>query len=129
MSKEFEALERIKEWFPQWRLTNREDFNILKLALMNREILLKECDNTYQVLNKHHIITLSELDEHLCYVDIIKSKGCSFIEIALIISCKNYEEYCTEIDSGRVYSNVFERKSSLKTKEEFDLLKKVLCGL
>lgn len=60
---------------------------------------------------------------------VVKEKGCSFIEIALIISCKSYNEYCIEMNSRVVYSNIFERKSSLKTKEEYELLKEVLCGL
>lgn len=33
MSKELEALERIKAFYPQWRLSNRNDFLIIETAL------------------------------------------------------------------------------------------------
>ena len=37
MSKELEALERIKEFYPQWRLSNRKDFNLIETALKEKE--------------------------------------------------------------------------------------------
>lgn len=39
MSKELEALERIKEFYPQWHLYNRKDFNLIETALKNYEKL------------------------------------------------------------------------------------------
>lgn len=39
MSKELEALERIKEFYPQWRLYNRNDFLIIETALKALEII------------------------------------------------------------------------------------------
>ena len=59
-------------------------------------------------------------------LEIIKEKGCSYIEKALIVSCKSYEEYCFEMNSDRVYLSEYERRATIKTQEEFDLLKELL---
>ena len=39
MSKGLEALERIKEFYPVWRLSNREDFNTIEKELNRLEEL------------------------------------------------------------------------------------------
>lgn len=66
------------------------------------------------------------VNEALKAFEIIKKKGVSFVEIALIVSCKSYEEYCIEMKSNRVYLTSYECMKTLKTQEEFDLLKEEL---
>lgn len=148
MSKEFEALERIKEWFPTWHLTNREDFYILKLALMNREVILKESDNTYQILNKHRIKTLSELDECLCSAEEIKCEDAFKLKVLDIIKNRKinveylvdmfedwntitYEEWVIYYEENGYYIQGEEDfKNNRLLPEEFDLLKgEFVCEL
>ena len=56
---------------------------------------------------------------------VIKEKGLSFIEIALIKACRTYEEYECEV-ANRVYPNSFENTRAKKSRKEFILLKEVL---
>ena len=39
MNKELKALERIKEFYPQWRLSNRKDFNLIETTLKDYDFL------------------------------------------------------------------------------------------
>ena len=66
---------------------------------------------------------LDEREELKKVLEIIKEKSCSHIEKVLIVSCNDYEEYCFEMNSGRVYSSEYECKTAFKTPEEYDLLK------
>lgn len=59
-------------------------------------------------------------------LDIIKNKGCSYMERSLIVACRNYEDYCVEMNSGRVYPNIYECERAFKTQQEFNLLREVL---
>ena len=43
-----EALKRIKEFYPAWRLSNREDFNIIETALQEGE----KCKILYEQVRK-----------------------------------------------------------------------------
>ena len=79
-----------------------------------------------QVCDSFKLIETALKALELKSLEIIKEKGCSYIEKALIVSCKNYEEYCFEMNSGRVYSSRYEWKKALKTQEEYELLKGVL---
>lgn len=56
---------------------------------------------------------------------IIKEKGLSFIEIALIKVCDTYQEYECEV-ANRVYPHSFENEKAKKTRKEFILLKEIL---
>ena len=56
----------------------------------------------------------------------IKNKGCSYMEISLIVACRNYKDYCAEMNSGRIYPNRYEFEKAFKTQFEFHLLKEVL---
>ena len=109
MSKELEALERIKRFYPQWRLSNRNDFNIIETALKKNEYLKTELLGQSQELNFKNkvleIIIKKEVDVHqLSYF------------INALYDKEALESYNEE---------VFYAKRQL-TQEEFDSVKKVL---
>lgn len=129
MNKELNALERIKKYYP---------FKIGELEYQNIDIVetaLKNYEHLYQIWNCKDSDTMiiqttktihDENNKKLKALEIIKKKGCSYMEILLIVSCKRYEEYCFEMNSDRVYENGFECERAFKTQEEYDLLKELL---
>lgn len=51
MSKELEALERIKKFYPTWRLSNRDAFNIVEKALKVLKIMKQQLPNLLLIRN------------------------------------------------------------------------------
>jgi hypothetical protein len=51
MTKELEALERIKKFYPTWRLSNREAFNIVEKALKALEIIKEKQVDVAMILS------------------------------------------------------------------------------
>ena len=64
MSKELEALERIKDFYPQWRLSNRKDFNIIETALKRLE----------KIETTTHSVLREDISNKLQALEIIKEK-------------------------------------------------------
>lgn len=65
MNKELETLERIKEFYPQWRLYNRNDFLIIETALKALEII-KEKEVVISILIRSN--TLDEYNNNPMFV-------------------------------------------------------------
>lgn len=102
-----------------------EELIVIETAIKENANLKKMIRNFNETIGEPQIIS-PNIEKKLKALEIIKDKGCSGMEIALIVSCKNYEEYCFEMNSGILYSNGYERGKAFKTKEEYDILKEVL---
>ena len=63
-----EALERIKEFYPQWRLSNRKDFNLIETALKKLDkiesIPNNEFSNFQKMLGRRKLIYESQTNIH-----------------------------------------------------------------
>jgi len=131
MSKELEALEKLGNIDVTYNrngiegcysIKDTDEFEIIENTLKRQdsiEITAIDIEQDNKELCKEN----KKLKQVL---EIIKRKGCSYMEISLIVSCNNYEEYCIEMNSDRVYSSGYECTRAFKTQEEFELLKKVL---
>lgn len=102
----------------------KNNLEAVKRARIEFEKELEDDENNQWL--KDIIEELKETEKGLEVLKIIKKKGVSFMELALIVSCKSYEEYCIEMKSNRVYLTSYECMETLKTQEEFDLLKEEL---
>ena len=110
MNKELTALESLKT-------TKEFALEFIKNGL-DRRVIHGGCDIVETALK--------EKEKQDKVLEIIVKKGISYTEISLIQSCRDYEEYKYEIGSGHVYYSAYDIKRAIKTKQEFDLLKKVL---
>lgn len=97
--------------------------------MMNKELTPLEA---LKEIEQYNFGGIKDFSKHIAIIEtalkaleIIKEKGLSFIEIALLKCCNDYSEYECEI-AGRCYKSSFENNKAHKTKEEFDLLKEVL---
>lgn len=130
MSKELTPLEELQ-------FIRHYEINDDHITLNHHIICKRSLDNIETALKDYErLLSLRKTAEwadeklrtkkKLKVLEIIKEKGCSYIEIVLIVSHHNYEEYCIEMNSGRVYSSRYECERAFKTQEEFNLLREVL---
>ena len=125
MSKELKSLERIENYQVVVDI-EKDKTSTIKELLPNSCKTLETALKRLETLEEEKQSFDRQLEKKLKALEIIKEKGCSYIEKALIVSCKNYKEYCFEMNSGRVYLSEYERWATIKTQEEYDLLKEVL---
>lgn len=141
MTKEFEALERIKEFYPQWRLSNRKDFNLIETALSQAQNDKRELEELQEVLDDFGVFNTFNLIDTLKNIrflemqhiidakklkalEIIKEKMVSLDDLNDAIYEDDYHQN-NEHNAIDIYNqNRFEYKQL--TQEEFDLLKEVL---
>lgn len=125
-----------------------KEFEIIEAALRNREVILKNYDNIYQVMERHKIKTVSELDEQLCYAEEIKYEDAFKLKVLDIIKERKinveylvdmfedwntitYEEWVIYYEENGYYIQGEEDfKNNRLLPEEFDLLKgEFVCEL
>lgn len=130
MNKELTPLENFEYFIRCFAIDTNEELDTIKKLYAGTIKVIESALKRLNYIDENKIYCISEnyLQDikKLKAFKIIKEKGCSYMEIALIVSCKNYEEYCIEMNSGRVYSSGYECERAFKTQEEFDLLKEVL---
>jgi len=131
MSKELEeALERIKEFYPQWRLSNRKDFNLIESTLKNYEELTSkpvilygrthgQTQATIDYICKNYKevkITNLEDENKLKALDIIKGSRVCGLSLEWDINQEMWFVYMSECSLPIMYGY---------KKEDYDLLREV----
>ena len=122
MSKELtplQALEKVKDFYPQWRLSNRKDFNIIEIALIENG-KLKECyENELKNVSYYNNLALKYkkaleiIKEHRLDIDWFLQ----FVEQDI-----SYQHYVYCVEQG---DNKF-AKRFLLSEEKYELLKEIL---
>lgn len=87
MSKSLKALERIKKFYPQWHLYNRNDFLIIETEIKDYE---KTDDQIYDLFEKFGINNRKDLLKKLKALEIIEEKS---VDIQLLKDSKNNNDY------------------------------------
>lgn len=112
-----EALERIKEFYPQWHLYNRNDFNTIETALKRLELFdeIKTLPSfTYEELQKLN-------EEEAVKYNKVKAFGIVKIKSVNIL-------YLKECDNAYEYNELIKPYFGMArlTQEEFDTIKGAL---
>ena len=111
------ALERIKEFYPTWRLSNRKDFKIIETALNDYFVYKQDYERVMREKNSL-LKECAKNQKKLKALKIIKKKR---VDVALLMSCCCYKQYCDfYIKRWKDVENI-----QLPTKKEYKFLKEV----
>lgn len=124
MTKELEALQRIKKFYPTWRLSNREAFNLVESALKRLEQYENETQSIGEMIAKK-----------LKAFEIIKNNDIDFkiLKEAFVFNGSNKEQ--CEMYNVNQWQWVFQLaypgcvntdKYKQLSQEEYDILKEAL---